>query len=53
MYDVLYYLNEFFFTDNVNDSDYKNLGGVKRILVDEFEVYKIPKLIDALSIVDN
>ena len=52
IYDVLYYLNKLVFTDNVNDSDYENLRCVKRILVNEFENYNIPKLIDVLTI-DN
>ena len=51
--DVLYYLNELDFTDNVNDSDYENLSCVQRVLVKEFEDYKVSKLIEDLSIVDN
>ena len=51
--DVLYYLNKLDFTDNVNDSDFEKLRCVKRILVQEFGDYNIPKLIDGLSIVDN
>ena len=31
VYDKLYYLNKFDFTDNVNESDYENLRCVKRI----------------------
>ena len=40
-------------TDNVNDTDFENLRCVKRILVKELEDSNIPKLIDALNIVDN
>ena len=46
MYYVLYYLKKLDFTDNVDDSEYENLRCVKRILVNEFEDYNIPKLID-------
>ena len=53
VYDILYYLHKPDFTDNVNDSDYENLRCAKRILVNEFENYSIPKLIDVLSLVDN
>ena len=48
-----YYLNELLFTDNVNDSDYKKLRCVKRMLVIELEDYNVSKLIHVLSIVDN
>ena len=51
--DVLYYLNEFNFTDNVNDRGYENLSCVKRVSVKELEDYKVSKLIEDLSIVDN
>ena len=51
--DVLYFLNELDFTDNINDTDFENLTFVKRILVKELEGYNIPKLIYVLSIVDN
>ena len=50
--DVLYYLKKLDFTDNVTDSDYENIC-VKRVLVTEFEDYKIPKVIDVVSIADN
>ena len=53
VYDILYYLNKLDFTDNVIDSDHENLRCVKRILVNEFEDYNIPKLIDVFSLVDN
>ena len=51
--DVLYYLNILDFTDNINDTDFENLRCVKKILVEEFEDYNVPKLIDLLTIVDN
>ena len=51
--DVLYYLNIFDFTANVNDTDFENLRGVKRILVKEFEVYEISKIIDLLKFDGN
>ena len=50
---VLYYLNNFDFTDKVDDKDYENLRCANRILVDQFEDYIISKLVDVLSIVDN
>ena len=50
---MLHYLNKLDFTDNVNDSDYENLRWAERILVNVFEDYNIPKLIDVLSLVDN
>ena len=53
IYDVLYYLNKPEFTNNINDSDYENLRCVKRILVNEFEDYNIPKVIDVLSFADD
>ena len=53
IYDVLYYLNELDNTDNKNDTTFENLRCVKRILVEEFEDYNVPKLIDVLSIVNN
>ena len=53
VYDILYYLNKLDFTDSVNDSDYEILSCAKRILVDEFEDYNIPKLIDVSSLIDN
>ena len=53
VYDILYYLNKLDFTDNVNDNDYENLRCAKGILVNEFEEYNIPKLIDVSSLVDN
>ena len=53
VYDVLYYLNKLDFTHNVNDSDYGNLRCVERILVNGFEDYNIPKLIDVFSLAEN
>ena len=53
IYDVLYYLKKFDFTENKNNTDYENLRYIKRILIKEFEDYNIPKLIDVLSIVVN
>ena len=53
VYAILYYLNKLDFTDNVIDIDYENLRSAKRILVNEFEDYNIPKLIDVLNLVDN
>ena len=53
VYDILYYLNKLDFFDKINDNDFENLRCNKRILVGEFEDYNIPKLIDALMIVDN
>ena len=35
--DVFYYLNKLDFTDNINDTDFKNLRCGKKILVKEFE----------------
>ena len=52
-YDILYYLNKLDFTDNVINSDYENLRCAIRKLVNEFEDYDIPKLIDVLSLIDN
>ena len=51
--DILYDWNKLYFTDNINDTDFKNLRCVKRILVKESEDYNKSKLIDVLSIVDN
>ena len=51
--DVLHYLNKVDSTDNINDTDFKNLRCVKRILVREIEDYNISKLIDVLSFVVN
>ena len=53
IYDVLYYLNKFDFTDKINDDDFENLKCVKRILMKEFEDYNVSKPIVVLSIVDN
>ena len=53
VYDILYYLNKLDFTDNVKDSVYGNLRCAKRKLVNEFEDYNIPKLIDVSSLVVN
>ena len=53
VYDIINYLNKLDFTDNVKDSDYESLRCVERILVNEFEDYNLPKLIDVLSMVDN
>ena len=53
VYDILYYLNKLDFTDSVNDSEFENLRCVKRILINEFEDYNVPKLIDVSSLVDN
>ena len=39
--DMLCFLNKLDFTDNVNDSNYENLRCVKRVLVKEFEDYKV------------
>ena len=50
---MLYYLYKLDFTDNVNDNEYENLRCAKRLIVDEFEDYNIPKLIDVSSLVDN
>ena len=50
--DVLNYLNKLDFTDKTNNTDFENLRCVKRILVKEFEDYKISKLVDVLSIAD-
>ena len=50
---VLQYLNKFYFTDIVNDSEYENLRCVKRILIKQLADYIVPKLIDVLSIVDD
>ena len=53
VYDILYYPNKLDFTNNVSDSDYEDLRSARRILVKEFEDYKIPKLIDVLSLIDS
>ena len=50
--DILYYLNQLDFTDNINDSVYENLRCARRILVNEFEDDNIPNLIDVLSLID-
>ena len=46
-------MNKLDFTDFINDADYENLRCANKILVKELEYYKIPKLIDILSLVDN
>ena len=53
IYDVIYYLNKLDFTNNVNDNDNENLRCAKRMFVNEFEDFKIPKLVDVLILVDN
>ena len=53
IYDISFYLNKLDFTDNINDTDFKNLRCIKRILVREFKDYIISKLIDVFSIVDR
>ena len=50
---MLYFLNKLHFTDDINDTDFEKLRCVKRIMVNEFEDYNVPKLIDVLSSVDN
>ena len=50
--DVLFYLNKLGFTDNIKETDFENLTCVERILVKDFEVYNVSKLIDVLSIVE-
>ena len=51
--DILHCFNKLDFTDKINDLDFENLRCVKRILVKGLEGYKISKLIDILSTVDN
>ena len=46
-------MNKLDFIDKIIDTDFENLRCVERILVKEFEDYKISKLIDVLSIVDK
>ena len=53
VYHVLYYPNILDFTDNIKNTDFETLRCVKRILVKEFEDYKVPELIVFLSTVDN
>ena len=53
VYDIIHYLNKLDFTDIVNDSDYQNLKCAQRKLLNDFEDYNIPKLIDVLSLIDN
>ena len=49
--DMLYYLNRIDFIDKVNNDDFESLRCVKRILVREFEVYNLNKLIQVLCLV--
>ena len=51
--DILYYLNNLDFTDQVTDDDFETLGCVKRILVREVEDNNPDKLIQVLCLVDR
>ena len=51
--DVLYFLNKLDFTDIVDDTIFENLRCVKRILVREFEINNLSKLIHVLCLVDR
>ena len=52
--DVLCFLNDLDFIDKENDHGFsENLGLVKKRLVNEFEDYKVFKLIYALNLVDE
>ena len=50
---MLHYLNKLDFSDKVNDDDFENLRCVKRILVREFEDYKLNRLRQVLNLVDR
>ena len=50
---VLCSLNEFDFTDRLDDDCLEKRDGVKGLLVREFEDYDVPKMIYALNILDE
>ena len=53
IYDLLYYLNKFDFTDNINDTDFEKLRCVKKMMLKKLEDYNVSKLFDVFSIVHN
>ena len=53
MKNVLRFLNELGFTDNMNDDQIEKLRCIKQRLVFEFEDYNVSKLIYALDIIDE
>ena len=53
MKDVLCFLNEVDFTDNLDNDCFEKLGEIERMVVREFEDYNISKMIYALNFVDE
>ena len=53
MKDVLCFLNELDFVDKLDKDCLEKLVEVKRMTVREFEDYNIPKMIQALNIIDE
>ena len=53
MKEVLCFLNELGFADNLDNDCLEKLLEVKKMMVREFEDYSIPKMIHALNIIDE
>ena len=53
MKDVLCFLNEFDFADELDNDYLEKLGEVKKMMAGEFEDYNISKMMYALKIIDE